>query len=265
MYPWIRMHPCHTRVSARTDFSGDGWWPVTLGLLANNPKGPCLMLMDRICSPHLRPTRGCDRTTGRSPTPHSLVTTVPPPVTCIPVRPSPRYSTASTYHATLLISHINQLWNAECSHTALDLNTRQHGHIWPKRVAGQSAGTSLSVHVSDPDVEAASVRRPRCCQSALSEHTERFAAARLWALHCSTVLEILHGCAPLSWTEQVEARRCYLRASTSERYPCTGSAQPAQVVDRAPAQGKPRGGHQRTAGAYKRARQAMGKGETLTS
>ena len=46
--------------------------------------------------------------------------------------PSPRYSTASTYRATLLISHINQLWNAECSHTALDLNTRQHGHIWPR-------------------------------------------------------------------------------------------------------------------------------------
>ena len=118
---------------------------------------------------------------------------------------------------------------------------------------------------SDPDVEAASVRSPRCCQSVLSEHTGRIAAARLWALHCSTVLDILHGCAPLSWTEQVEARRCYLRASTSERYPCTGSAQPAQVVDRAPAQGRPRGGHQRTAGAYKRARQAMGKGEALTS
>ena len=134
-----------------------------------------------------------------------------------------------------------------------------------KRVAGQRAGTSLSVHVSDPDVEAASVRSPRCCQSVLSEHTGRIAAARLWALHCSTVLEILHGCAPLSWTEQVEARRCYLRASTSGRYPCTGSAQPAQVVDRAPAQGRPRGGHQRTAGAYKRARQAMGKGEALTS
>ena len=34
---------------------------VTLGLLTNNPKGPCLMLMDRIFSPHLRPARGSDR------------------------------------------------------------------------------------------------------------------------------------------------------------------------------------------------------------
>ena len=32
------------RVSARTDFSADCWWSVTLGLLANNPKGPCLYL-----------------------------------------------------------------------------------------------------------------------------------------------------------------------------------------------------------------------------
>eukprot|EP00966_Prymnesium_polylepis_P169976 3929284-Prymnesium_polylepis.1 len=33
--------------------------------LTNNPKGPCLILMDRIFSPHSRPTRGCDRTTFR--------------------------------------------------------------------------------------------------------------------------------------------------------------------------------------------------------
>eukprot|EP00966_Prymnesium_polylepis_P177546 4112069-Prymnesium_polylepis.1 len=37
-------------------------------------------------------------------------------------------------------------------------------------------------------------------------------------------------------------------------------AQPAQVADSAPAQGRPREGHQQTAGAYKQARRATAHG-----